>query len=106
LVYGWIAGFFVGLPHMKLHSHWHRNWTGLIHSKLRNNRLNVAVLMSVDRVMLPMTFHVHAEIDGETPEVMHPEPLLHLSLDLPDQALFRNAEEIIDVPNDHDNDYV
>ena len=106
LVYGRIAGFFVGLPLVKLHRHWRGNWSGPVHSELRQDRPNVAVLMDVDRVMLPIAFDVHAEIEGDTPEIMHPEPLLHLVLDLPNQALIRNDKEIIDVQNDRGNDYV
>jgi len=100
LVYGQIAGFFVGLPLVKLHSNWCGNWPGLVHSEPRQDRPNVAVLMDVDRVMLPIAFHVHAEIEGDTPEIMHPEPLLHLFLDLTNQALVSNDKEIIDVQND------
>ena len=103
LVYDWIAGFFVGLPFMNLHCHRGGNWPRLVHSELRQDRPNVAVLMDVDRVMLPITFNVHAEMEGNTSEIMHPEPLLHLILDLPNQALVRNDEEIIDVQNHHGN---
>ena len=62
--------------------------------------------MDVDRVMLPIAFDVHAELEGDTPEIMHPEPLLHLILDLPNQALISNDKEIIDVQNDRSNNYV
>jgi hypothetical protein len=103
LVYGLIAGFFVGLPHMKLHCHSHGHWPGLVHSELRQDGPNVAVLMDVDRVMLPIAFDVHAEIDGDTPKIMHAERLLHLILDLPNQGIVRNDKEIIDVQNDHSN---
>jgi hypothetical protein len=41
-----------------------------------------------------------AEIEGDTPAIMHPESLLHLVVDLPNQALFSNDEEIIDAQND------
>jgi hypothetical protein len=61
--------------------------------------------MDVDRVMLPIAFDVHSEIEGDTPKIMHPEPLLHLILDLPNQALVSNDKEIIDVQNDCGNDY-
>jgi len=105
LVYGRINDFFVGLPLVKLHLHWRGNWSGLIHSELRQDRLNVAVLMDVNRVMLPIAFDDHAKIDGVTPGIMHPEPLLHLVLDLPNKALVSNDKEIIDVQNDCGNDY-
>ena len=105
LVYGQITGFFVGLPLVKLHRHWCGDWSGLIHSELRRDRPNVAVLMDVDRVMLPIAFDVHAEIEGDTPEIMHPEPLLHLVLDLPNQALVSNDKEIIDGQNNYGDDY-
>jgi hypothetical protein len=82
LVYGRIAGFFVELPLVKLHCHWRGNWSELIYSELRQDSPNKAVLMDVDRVMLPIVFDVHAEIEGETPKIMHREPLLHLILDL------------------------
>jgi hypothetical protein len=59
--------------------------------------------MDVDRVMLPIAFDVHAEIEGDTPEIMYPEPLLHLILDLPNQAIVSNDKEIIDVQNDRSN---
>jgi len=104
LVYGRIAGFFVGLPLVKLHCHWRGNWPGLVHSELCQDRPNVAVLMDVDRVMLPIAFNVHAEVEGDTAEIMHPESLLHLILDLPNQALVSNDEEIIDVQNDCGDD--
>jgi len=106
LVCGRIVGFFVGLPLVKLHRHWCGDWYGLIHSELRQDRPNVAVLMDVDCVMLPIAFDIHAEIEADTPEIMHLEPLLHLILDLPNQALISNDEEIIDVQNDCGNDYV
>jgi hypothetical protein len=60
--------------------------------------------MDADRVMLPMAFNVHPEIEGDTPEMMYPQPLLHLVLDLPNQALVSNDEETIDVQNDRGND--
>jgi len=105
LVYGQIAGSFVGLPLVKLHNHWRGNWPALVHSELRQNRPNVAVLMDVERVNLPIAFDVHAEIEGDTPEIMDPEPLLHLVLDLPNQALVSNDKEIIDVQNNCGDDY-
>jgi len=104
-VYGRIAGFFVGLSLVKLHRHWRGNWCGLIHSELRQDHSNVAMLMDVDREMLPIAFNVHAAIEEDAPEIMHPEPLLHLVLDLPNQALVSNDEEIIDVQNDCGIDY-
>jgi len=90
LVYGQIAGFFVGVPLVKLHCHWRGNWPGLVHSELRQDRPNVAVLMDGDRVMLPIAFEVHAKIGGDTVEIMHPEHLLHLILDQHNEALFPN----------------
>jgi hypothetical protein len=100
LVYGLIAGFFVGLPLVKLHCHRHGNWPGLVQSELRQDCPNVAVLIDVDCVMLPIAFDVDAEIEGDTPEIMHPEPLLHLILDMPNQALGCNDQKIMDVQND------
>ena len=100
LVYGRIGCFFVGRPLVKLHCHWRGNWHGLVHSELGQYRPNVAVLMDVDRAMLPIAFDVHAEKEGDTPNIMHPEPLLHLILDLPNQDLVSNDKEIIDVQND------
>jgi hypothetical protein len=47
--------------------------------------------------MLPIAFEVHAEIAGDTPTIMHPEPLLHLILDLPNQTLVSNDKEIIHI---------
>jgi len=83
LVYHRIAGFFVGLPHLKLHSHWHGNWSGLIHSARRQDRPNVAVLTDVDLVLLAIVFDVHAKIERNNREIMHPEPLRHLVLNRP-----------------------
>jgi len=105
VVYGRIAGFFVGVPLVKLHCHWHGNWPGLIHYELRQALPNVAVLKDDYRVMLPIAFDVHAEMEGDTPEIMHPEPLLHQIFDLPNQALVNNDKEIIDVQNDWGNIY-
>jgi len=106
LVYGWITGFFIGLPLVKLHRHWRGNWSGFIHSELRQDCPNIAVLMNVDRVMLPIAFDVHAEIDGDTLEITHLEPLLLLARDLPNQALVSHDVEMINVQNDCGNDYV
>jgi len=105
LVYGRIVDFFVGLPLVKLHCHWRGDWSGLIHSELRQDHPNVAVLMDVNCVMLPIAFDNHAEIEGETPEIIHLEPLLHPILDLPNQSLVGNDEEIINVQNNCGNDY-
>jgi hypothetical protein len=55
--------------------------------------------MGVHRVMLLNAFDAPAEIEADTPEIMHSEPLLNLVLDLPNQALFSNHQEIIDVQN-------
>jgi len=103
LVYGQIAGFFVRLALVKLHRYWHGNWCGLIHSQHRQDRPNVAVLKNVDRVQLPIALDVHLEIEGGTSEIMHPEPPLHLILDVPNQALVSNDKEIINEQNDHGN---
>jgi hypothetical protein len=100
LAYGWIEGFFVGLPLLKHHHHWYGKRSGPIHSELCQDRPNVAVLMDVNCVKLPIAFNVHAKIEGDTPRIMHPEPLLHLIVDLANQALVSNDEEIIDVQND------
>jgi hypothetical protein len=56
--------------------------------------------MDVDPVKIRIAFDVHAEIEGDTPEIMHPEPLLDLILDLPNEALISNDKEIIDVAHD------
>jgi hypothetical protein len=61
--------------------------------------------MDVDCVMLPIVVDVHAEIEGVTTEIMHPEPLLHVVVDLAKQALISNDEEIIDVLSQCGNDY-
>jgi len=104
-VYGQIAGLFVGRLLLKLRCHWRGNWPGLVHSELRQDRPNVAVWMDVDRVMLRCAFDVHTEIEGDTPEIIHPDPLLHLVLDLPNEALVSTDEEIIDVQNNCGNGY-
>jgi hypothetical protein len=105
LVYGRIAGFGIALPLVKLHCNVCGNWSALVHSEPRKDRLNVAVLMDVDHVMLPIAFHDHPEIEADTPEIMHPENLLHPILDLPNQALVWNDMEIIEVQNDCGDDY-
>jgi hypothetical protein len=50
LVYGQIAGFFGGLPLVKLYRHWSGKWSKLVHSEHLQDRPNVAVLMDDDRV--------------------------------------------------------
>ena len=104
LVYGWIVGFYLGLPLLKLHRHRHGNWSVLVHSELRQVRPNIAVLMDVDRVMVPNTFDDHTETEGGTAGILHPEPLLNLILDLPNHAVVSNDEEIINVQNDCSDD--
>ena len=61
--------------------------------------------MDVDRVMVPIAFDVHAEIEGNSAEIMHPEPLLHSVLDLLSEALVSNDAEIMELQNDRGNDY-
>jgi hypothetical protein len=104
LVYGRIARFFLGLPLEKFHHHWCGNWSGLINSERRQNRPKIAVLMDVDRVMLPIVFDVQAKLEGDTPEIIHPEPLLHPILHLSNQALVSNVKEIMHVQNNRDDD--
>jgi len=99
LVYGRIPGFFVGLPHVTLHCNRRGNWPGLIHSERRQDHPNVAVLMNVDCVMLLIPFDIHAKIEGDTPEIMHRKPILHLIDDLPNEALVSNDQAIVDVQN-------
>jgi len=99
LVYSQIAGFFVGLSLVKVHRHWRGNWSGFVHSEHRQDRRNVAVLMDVDHVILPIACDVHAEIEGDTPKIMHLERLLHLILHLPNRALVSNDKVIINVRN-------
>jgi hypothetical protein len=106
LVYVWIAGFLGGLSLVKLHHHRCGNCPGLVHSEFRQDRPNVAVLMDVNRVILPIAFNVHVEIPTDIPNIMHPQPLLHLVLGLPNLALNSNHMEIIDVQSDCGNDYV
>jgi len=103
--YGPIVGFFVWLPLVKLYCPWYGIRPGLVHAECLQDCPNVAVLMVVDRVMLPIAFDVYAEIGGDTPEIMHPEPLLLLMLDLPNEALISNDKEIINVQNDCGDDY-
>jgi hypothetical protein len=55
--------------------------------------------------MLPVAFNIHTEIEGDTSEIIPPEPLHHRVRDLPHQALVRNDEEIMDVQNDSGDDY-
>jgi hypothetical protein len=61
--------------------------------------------MDVDRLMLPTVFDVHADIAGDTPDIIHPKPLLHLILDQANQALVSNDKEIINVQNGYSDKY-
>jgi hypothetical protein len=56
--------------------------------------------------MLPLAFNVHGEMAGDTPKIMHPEPLPHLLIDLPTPALVSNDEETIDIQNGYGGDNV
>jgi hypothetical protein len=58
--------------------------------------------MDVARVMLPIVFEVHAETEGDTPDIIHPEPHCHLILHLPNQALVGSDKQMIEVQNDCD----
>jgi hypothetical protein len=62
--------------------------------------------MDADHMMLLIEFDVHGEIEGHTPEIMHPESLLSLIVDLPSQALISNDMEIIEVHNNRCNDFL
>jgi len=62
--------------------------------------------MDVDCVMLLIAFDVHTEIEGDTPEIMHPEHILHLVLHLQKHPLVSKDEKIIDLQNTCGNDYV
>jgi len=104
LINGWNAGFFVRYPLVKLHRNWRGNWSGLVHSELRQDHLSVAVLLDVDSMMLPIRFDIHAGINEETPQIMLPEPRLQLVLHLAYQAVVSNDMENIDVPTDRGND--
>jgi hypothetical protein len=53
--------------------------------------------------MRPIAFDDQSEIERYTLAIMHPEPFLHLILDLPTEALVSNDKEIIDV-QDHCGD--
>jgi hypothetical protein len=92
-----MAGFFIWLPLMKVHCHWRRTCPGLVHCELRQGCLNIAMLMDVDCVMLLIALDDHGKIQGDTPKIMYPEILLHLILDLPNQALINNDKEVIDI---------
>jgi len=61
--------------------------------------------MDVMRVMIPISFDVHAEIKGDTTEIIQQESLLSLIFDLPNQSLVRNDERIIHMQNDCGNNY-
>jgi hypothetical protein len=84
-VSGRIAGVFVRLPHVKRLCHWRGNWSGLIHSELHQDRLNVAVPMDADCVVHLIPFDIRAATDRHTPEIIHPEPVLYLISDLPNK---------------------
>jgi hypothetical protein len=90
---------------VKLHRQWRGNSSRLIDCELRQHRLNEAVLRDVNRVMLSIASDAHAETDGDTPAIMHLEPLLDLILDLPTQAHGSNDKDIIDIQNDCGADY-
>jgi hypothetical protein len=57
--------------------------------------------MYVELVMPPIPFDVRAKIEGDTPDIMHPKPLLHLVLDVPSQALGSNDMEISNAQYDY-----
>lgn len=61
--------------------------------------------MDIDHVMFPIVFDVQAEIDADTPKIMHLESLVHLIPDHRNEVLVRNDEQIIDVQNDCPNDH-
>jgi hypothetical protein len=103
LGHGRIAGFFVRLPPVKRHCDWRGNWSRLVYLELWQDHPNVAVLMDVNRVMLPIAFVGHAQIEGDTLAIMHPEPLHHLEHDQPNQAFVSSDKEFIDVQNNHGN---
>jgi hypothetical protein len=63
------------------------------------------MLLAIDSVMLSIACDDHVEIAGDTPDIMHPEPLLQLFLDRPNQTLVINDKEIINLHNDCANDY-
>jgi len=60
--------------------------------------------MDANHVIFPIAFDTHTAIEGDTPVIMHPEPLLHLVTDLPNQAHVSNHKQIINVQNNWAND--
>jgi len=80
---GRIACFYVGFPLVKFHCLWRCMWPGHLRSELRKDIRNVAVLLEVDHFRIPIAFDAHTEMEWDTLEIMHPEPLFDLVLDLP-----------------------
>jgi len=60
--------------------------------------------MAVDHLLLLIEFHVHAEIEGNTPEIMHPEHILHRIIYVCREVIDSVDEEIIDTQHDCGND--
>jgi hypothetical protein len=60
--------------------------------------------MDVDLVMLPIGCNVPAMLEGDTPEIIHPEPYLPPIFELPNQALVSNDKEITYVQINCGND--
>jgi len=56
-------------------------------------------------MMLLTAFNNYSGIDGDTPETMHPEPLLYMIVDWPIQFLVTNDKDIIKVQNYCSNHY-
>lgn len=102
-VFSKIAGFFFGLLLVKYDHNWHGNDSGRVHPELLQHRPNVAVMMDVDHMMHLIEFDGHAEINGDTAEIMHPEPLSHVIHNLHKQARISIDDEIINVQNDCGN---
>jgi len=92
LLYRLLTGFILRLPLVKPHSHWHDRWSRLIHPGHPQDHPNVSMLLEVNHVTLPVAFNVRVDIEADTPEILHLEPLLHLILDLHNLALISNDE--------------
>jgi hypothetical protein len=105
LVCGRITGLFIGFPLVTLHCYWRAHWPGLMHSELRHIRPKIPVQMDINCEMRQISFDVHVEIAGGTPEIIHLEPIHHRVFDLCNQAIDTNDQEIIQVQNECGNDY-
>jgi len=61
--------------------------------------------MYVDRLTHPIGFDVDTAIDRETSEIIHLEPVLHLTFHLQNETPISNVTEFMDIQNDCVDDF-